>query len=78
MRGRRCRATVGPLGNSRAEAYRTPAHPLRHAEGCTAGTTLLAVAPKQDNARRYTRVHTMAVTLQLSLLPRGLPEQSAL
>ncbi|MFI1169846.1 SpoIIE family protein phosphatase [Streptomyces sp. NPDC020801] len=31
-----------------------------------------------DNARRYTREHTMAVTLQHSLLPRGLPEQSAL
>nr|WP_174864736.1 SpoIIE family protein phosphatase [Streptomyces spinoverrucosus] len=31
-----------------------------------------------DNARRYTREHTMAVTLQRSLLPRTLPEQSAL
>ncbi|KAK1181064.1 SpoIIE family protein phosphatase [Streptomyces sp. NBS 14/10] len=31
-----------------------------------------------DNARRYTREHTMAVTLQHSLLPRALPEQSAL
>ncbi|MFH8840647.1 SpoIIE family protein phosphatase [Streptomyces sp. NPDC017868] len=31
-----------------------------------------------DNARRYTREHTMAETLQRSLLPRGLPEQSAL
>ncbi|MEV4038650.1 SpoIIE family protein phosphatase [Streptomyces umbrinus] len=31
-----------------------------------------------DNARRYTREHTMAVTLQRSLLPRNLPEQSAL
>ncbi|WP_281154952.1 SpoIIE family protein phosphatase [Streptomyces sp. HYC2] len=31
-----------------------------------------------DNARRYTREHTMAVTLQRSLLPRGLPEYSAL
>ncbi|URN18914.1 SpoIIE family protein phosphatase [Streptomyces sudanensis] len=30
-----------------------------------------------DNARRYTREHTMAVTLQRSLLPRALPEQSA-
>ncbi|GGW07431.1 histidine kinase [Streptomyces narbonensis] len=30
-----------------------------------------------DNARRYTREHTMAVTLQRSLLPRGVPEQSA-
>ncbi|MEV6396684.1 SpoIIE family protein phosphatase [Streptomyces sp. NPDC051907] len=31
-----------------------------------------------DNARRYTREHTMAVTLQRSLLPRGLPEQYAM
>ncbi|MFI6059568.1 SpoIIE family protein phosphatase [Streptomyces sp. NPDC051286] len=31
-----------------------------------------------DNARRYTHEHTMAVTLQRSLLPRALPEQSAL
>ncbi|MEV4440142.1 SpoIIE family protein phosphatase [Streptomyces sp. NPDC049577] len=30
-----------------------------------------------DNARRFTREHTMAVTLQHSLLPRGLPEQNA-
>ncbi|WP_345034159.1 SpoIIE family protein phosphatase [Streptomyces sannanensis] len=30
-----------------------------------------------DNARRYTREHTMAVTLQRSLLPRVVPEQSA-
>ncbi|WEO93486.1 SpoIIE family protein phosphatase [Streptomyces sp. FXJ1.172] len=31
-----------------------------------------------DNARRYTREHATAVTLQHSLLPRALPEQSAL
>lgn len=31
-----------------------------------------------DNARRYTREHALAVTLQRSLLPRALPEQSAL
>ena len=31
-----------------------------------------------DNARRYAREHVMAVTLQRSLLPRALPEQSAL
>ncbi|WPW32981.1 SpoIIE family protein phosphatase [Streptomyces atratus] len=30
-----------------------------------------------DNARRYTREHNMAVTLQRSLLPHGVPEQSA-
>ena len=31
-----------------------------------------------DNARRYTREHSMAVTLQRSLLPQGLPEQDAM
>ena len=31
-----------------------------------------------DNARRYTREHSMAVALQRSLLPRGIPEQSSL
>ncbi|WP_344609983.1 SpoIIE family protein phosphatase [Streptomyces glaucus] len=31
-----------------------------------------------DNARRYTREHSMAVALQRSLLPRNLPEQGAL
>jgi GAF domain-containing protein/anti-sigma regulatory factor (Ser/Thr protein kinase) len=30
-----------------------------------------------DNARRFTREHTMALALQRSLLPRGLPEQNA-
>ncbi|GAB2878953.1 SpoIIE family protein phosphatase/ATP-binding protein [Streptomyces deserti] len=31
-----------------------------------------------DNARRYSREHAMAVTLQRSLLPRDIPEQDAL
>jgi predicted NBD/HSP70 family sugar kinase/serine phosphatase RsbU (regulator of sigma subunit)/anti-sigma regulatory factor (Ser/Thr protein kinase) len=31
-----------------------------------------------DNARRYTHEHATAVTLQRSLLPRGLPQQDAL
>lgn len=31
-----------------------------------------------DNARRFTREHSMAVTLQRSLLPQGVPEQDAL
>ncbi|MGW6740409.1 SpoIIE family protein phosphatase [Streptomyces sp. NPDC055025] len=31
-----------------------------------------------DNARRYTREHTMAETLQRSLLPQVLPDQNAL
>ncbi|MEU6757731.1 SpoIIE family protein phosphatase [Streptomyces sp. NPDC046685] len=35
-------------------------------------------AVSMDNARRFTREHAMAVTLQRSLLPRALPEQSAM
>nr|WP_306324445.1 SpoIIE family protein phosphatase/ATP-binding protein [Streptomyces venezuelae] len=31
-----------------------------------------------DNARRYTREHAMAVTLQRSLMPRSLPDDEAL
>ncbi|MEU0406091.1 SpoIIE family protein phosphatase [Streptomyces sp. NPDC006197] len=31
-----------------------------------------------DNARRYTREHAMAVTLQRSLMPRNLPDDEAL
>jgi serine phosphatase RsbU (regulator of sigma subunit)/PAS domain-containing protein/anti-sigma regulatory factor (Ser/Thr protein kinase) len=31
-----------------------------------------------DNARRYTREHSMAVTLQRNLLPRGVPRQGAM
>ncbi|MEV7420647.1 SpoIIE family protein phosphatase [Streptomyces sp. NPDC089919] len=34
-------------------------------------------AVSMDNARRYTREHALAETLQHSLLPRALPEQSA-
>ncbi|MFE0421411.1 SpoIIE family protein phosphatase [Streptomyces sp. NPDC058953] len=34
-------------------------------------------AASLDNARRYTREHTMAVTLQHSLMPRYLPVQEA-
>ncbi|MEU3601089.1 SpoIIE family protein phosphatase [Streptomyces sp. NPDC006798] len=34
-------------------------------------------AASLDNARRYTREHTMAVTLQHSLMPRYLPAQEA-
>ncbi|WND39890.1 SpoIIE family protein phosphatase [Streptomyces sp. BB1-1-1] len=34
-------------------------------------------AASTDNARRFTREHTMAVTLQRSLLPQALPEQNA-
>lgn len=36
------------------------------------------VAVNIDNARRYTREHNMAVALQRSLLPRGVPDQNAI
>ncbi|MCH0540769.1 SpoIIE family protein phosphatase [Streptomyces sp. MUM 203J] len=48
------------------------------AEDLTLAEELVArAAVAIDNARRYTREHAMAVTLQRSLLPRALPEQSA-
>ncbi|UUS29712.1 MULTISPECIES: SpoIIE family protein phosphatase/ATP-binding protein [Streptomyces] len=47
-------------------------------EDVTLAEELVArAAVAMDNARRYTREHAMAVTLQRSLLPRALPEQSA-
>ncbi|WP_258055771.1 SpoIIE family protein phosphatase/ATP-binding protein [Streptomyces sp. Ru62] len=49
------------------------------AEELTLAEELVArAAVSIDNARRYTREHSMAVTLQRSLLPRTLPEQGAL
>ncbi|MFE9171260.1 SpoIIE family protein phosphatase [Streptomyces kebangsaanensis] len=43
-----------------------------------AGELVARAAVCVDNARRYTREHGVAVTLQRSLLPRELPEQDAL
>ncbi|MGV9992146.1 SpoIIE family protein phosphatase [Streptomyces sp. NPDC003374] len=49
------------------------------AEELTLAEELVArAAVSIDNARRYTREHGMAVTLQRSLLPRSLPRLSAL
>ncbi|MFD8806605.1 SpoIIE family protein phosphatase [Streptomyces sp. NPDC059597] len=49
------------------------------AEDVTLAEELVArAAVSIDNARRYTREHSMAVTLQRSLLPRSLPAQDAL
>ncbi|MGW2524088.1 SpoIIE family protein phosphatase [Streptomyces sp. NPDC001617] len=42
-----------------------------------AGELVARAALSIDNARRYTREHATAVTLQRSLLPRAMPEQSA-
>ncbi|WP_418960484.1 SpoIIE family protein phosphatase [Streptomyces tritici] len=48
------------------------------AEDLTLAEELVArAAVAVDNARRYTREHALAVTLQRSLLPRTLPEHSA-
>ncbi|WP_369241891.1 SpoIIE family protein phosphatase [Streptomyces sp. R21] len=53
-------------------------HPFDLEELALAEELVARAAVSIDNARRYTREHTMAVTLQRSLLPRTLPEQSAL
>ncbi|MDI2129010.1 SpoIIE family protein phosphatase [Yinghuangia seranimata] len=52
--------------------------PFEHDDVSFAEEIAARAAVAIDNARRYTREHTMAVTLQRSLLPRGLPEQGAL
>ncbi|MDQ1034245.1 serine phosphatase RsbU (regulator of sigma subunit)/anti-sigma regulatory factor (Ser/Thr protein kinase)/PAS domain-containing protein [Streptomyces sp. V3I8] len=54
------------------------AEPFDEEELALAEELVARAAVSIDNARRYTREHTMAVTLQRSLLPRSLPEQSAL
>ncbi|MEV5873671.1 SpoIIE family protein phosphatase [Streptomyces sp. NPDC052101] len=52
--------------------------PFEEEDVAVAGELVARAALAIDNARRYTREHTTAVTLQRSLLPRGVPEQSAL
>ncbi|WP_189704219.1 SpoIIE family protein phosphatase [Streptomyces anandii] len=54
------------------------AEPFDAEELALAEELVARAAVSIDNARRYTREHGMAVTLQRSLLPRSLPEQSAL
>ncbi|MET8573017.1 SpoIIE family protein phosphatase [Streptomyces sp. NPDC004783] len=62
-----------------AEFWRTKQHTLFDEEDLNLADELVArAAVSIDNARRYTREHALAVTLQRSLLPRALPEQSAL
>ncbi|MGW0883138.1 SpoIIE family protein phosphatase [Streptomyces sp. NPDC002671] len=66
-----------PLGV--ANFYRTVDSPAFEPEDLTFAEELAArAAVAIDNARRFTREHAMAVTLQRSLLPRGQPEQDAL
>ncbi|GAA2273147.1 SpoIIE family protein phosphatase/ATP-binding protein [Streptomyces atrovirens] len=54
------------------------AEPFDTEELALAEELVARAAVSIDNARRYTREHSMAVTLQRSLLPRTLPEQNAL
>ncbi|MET8450928.1 SpoIIE family protein phosphatase [Streptomyces sp. NPDC005209] len=66
-----------PLGV--ANFYRTADSPAFEPEDLTFAEELAARAALAiDNARRFTREHAMAVTLQRSLLPRVQPEQDAL
>ncbi|MET9381811.1 SpoIIE family protein phosphatase [Streptomyces sp. NPDC002928] len=52
--------------------------PFHEDEVALAEELVARAAVSIDNARRYTREHSMAETLQRSLLPRNLPEQGAL
>ncbi|MFH8574786.1 SpoIIE family protein phosphatase [Streptomyces zaomyceticus] len=52
--------------------------PFEHDDVTLAEQLAARAAVTIDNARRFTREHTMAVALQRSLLPRALPEQNAL
>ncbi|MET7381151.1 SpoIIE family protein phosphatase [Streptomyces sp. NPDC005526] len=62
-----------------ANFYRSKEHGPFEAEELSLAEELVArAAVSIDNARRYTREHALAVTLQRSLLPRALPEQTAL
>ncbi|MFI9809664.1 SpoIIE family protein phosphatase [Streptomyces sp. NPDC052301] len=59
--------------------YRTADSPPFEPEDLSFAEELAArAALALDNARRFTREHAMAVTLQRSLLPRGQPDQDAL
>ncbi|BBC29224.1 Histidine kinase [Streptomyces graminofaciens] len=70
---------VGPLVMGVVTFWRSEKPEPFDAEELALAEELVArAAVSIDNARRYTREHTMAVTLQRSLLPRTLPEQSAL
>ncbi|MFE2517621.1 SpoIIE family protein phosphatase [Streptomyces mirabilis] len=62
-----------------ANFWRAKQHePFDEEELSLAEELVARAAVSIDNARRYTREHAVAVTLQRSLLPRALPEQSAL
>ncbi|MFB7510145.1 SpoIIE family protein phosphatase, partial [Streptomyces broussonetiae] len=61
-----------------ANFYRAKQEPFDEEDVSLAEELVARAAVSIDNARRYTREHAVAVTLQRSLLPRALPEQSAL
>ncbi|MEU6553449.1 SpoIIE family protein phosphatase [Streptomyces sp. NPDC046915] len=62
-----------------ANFWRSKEHgPFDEEELSLAEELVARAAISIDNARRYSREHALAVTLQRSLLPRALPEQSAL
>ncbi|MER6063834.1 SpoIIE family protein phosphatase [Streptomyces sp. NPDC001792] len=61
-----------------ANFYRAKRDPFDQEDLSLAEELVARAAVSIDNARRYAREHAMAVTLQRSLLPRALPEQSAL
>jgi serine phosphatase RsbU (regulator of sigma subunit)/PAS domain-containing protein/anti-sigma regulatory factor (Ser/Thr protein kinase) len=70
---------VGPLVMGVVNFWRSEKPEPFDVEDLALAEELVArAAVSIDNARRYTREHSMAVTLQRSLLPRNLPEQSAL
>ncbi|MDQ0791132.1 SpoIIE family protein phosphatase/ATP-binding protein [Streptomyces sp. B3I8] len=70
---------VGPLVMGLVNFWRSERpEPFDQEELVLAEELVARAAVSIDNARRYTREHTMAVTLQRSLLPRNLPDQSAL
>ncbi len=62
-----------------ASFYRAQGSPAFEDDDLSLASELVACAAVCiDNARRYTREYTAALSLQRSLLPRGLPEQNAL
>ncbi|MEU3059190.1 SpoIIE family protein phosphatase [Streptomyces subrutilus] len=57
--------------------WRSREQPFDEDELSLAEELVARAAVNMDNARRYTREHALAETLQRSLLPRALPEQNA-
>ncbi|MBO8195441.1 SpoIIE family protein phosphatase [Streptomyces oryzae] len=60
-----------------ADFWRADKEPFEESDLSFAQELTARAAVSIDNARRYTREHAMAITLQRSLLPSELPEQSA-